>query len=299
MNIAVIGGSGYIGTNLIKRLQKMRGYNIVSYDIIKPSINVNYIKGDLLDSELLIKTLKNIDVVFLKAGILGIPDHSKNKEFFDNYLNTNIIGVYNVLSACKKNKVKKIIFDSSVAIYGEEKEAIFAREEIFSKPKNFYGLSKVNAERLLKIYSEQNDLNVIILRYSRVRDKQTKDVIFHFLNNLYNNKEVEIYGNPLKRIEFVDIEDVISANILALEKSIKFGQFNISTSEPISIIGLLRLCSEVLNKKIKYKVINTEHDIEPLFTQMDITIAKDILGFIPKINLYNMVRNSAYIIKGV
>lgn len=298
MKVAVIGGSGFIGSNLIEHIRKEMQYKILSYDLKAPEQNVPYIVGNIDDRSLLETALEGTDVVFLKAGILGNPGWSRDHHYFERYLHSNIEGVFNVLEACRKNKVKKIVFDSSVSVYGEEKEALFAKEDMFANPRNLYGFSKVNAERLIRMYCDAHGIHAAILRYSRVRSAQTKDVIYHFLRAIEADEPVKIYGNPLKEIEFIHIEDVVRANIQALHTDICFGQFNISTSEKVSLLTLAQLCASIADKSLHFEVIDSENnDIEPTYTRMDIRLAREMLAFRPAVTLNTMIRQTYDLIR--
>ena len=289
MNIMVIGGAGFIGRNLLKELKENNDYNLFSFDLIESIEGIESIIGDILDQKLLINSLKNIDVVFIKAGILGNPEESMNINSFDKYFNINLVGLNNILEACILNNIKKIIYDSSISIYGEQEDAFFAKEDVFPKPRNLYGYSKVNAERLLTMICTKYKINLIILRYSRVRTISSKDVIYHFFNSIKNDQTVTIKGNPLKKIEFVDLQDVIKANLLSLEKSISYGQFNISSGDVISIKELLELLMFILNKNSIYNYLPEKNIIEPTYTHLDMKNAKEILGYNPSISLNEMI----------
>ncbi len=142
------------------------------------------------------------------------------------------------------------------------------------------------------MYCKDSKINLIILRYSRVRTVDTCDVIYHFLKSIEKNEYATIFGNPTKEIEFVDIKDVIVANILALNKNISFGQFNISSGDVISVKNLLELCALVLNKEYRYNIVENNYIIEPDYTHLDMKNAKEILGYRPKVSLVYMIKES-------
>ena len=150
MKILVIGGSGFIGTHLVNCLNE-EGHDVTVYDLKKSkniSANQKYIIGNILDEEKLDDAIKNVEYVYLFASIADIEVASENPS---KTAKINIIGTINTLESCKKHKIKKIIFASSVYVY--------------SRQGGFYRCSKQSAEIFIEEYYKAYNLNYTIFRY--------------------------------------------------------------------------------------------------------------------------------------
>ena len=162
----VTGGNGFIGTNLCGCLIS-RGYEVVSYDIVKKEIdnNVEWINGDILDSEKLCYCMKGADVVIHLAAMVGVKNCLQNPQLV---IETNVRGTDNIIDACRANSINNIIFASSSEVYGEGYENAMLSEEDKASPKSLYGESKLQAEYKLMDYSYQNNAKVSIMRYCNI-----------------------------------------------------------------------------------------------------------------------------------
>lgn len=292
MNIAIIGGSGFIGSHLIDNIYPCVSSNVLCIDKHKGDHDCNQTQLDILNKNELTEALQGVDVVFHKASLLGDPVMSMDGGCAELYIKQNIFGTQNVIDSCLSSGVKKIIFDSSVAVYGEEWDSISAKEDCFPTPRNFYGFSKVSAERLLYKAHKISDLNVVILRYPRVRRFDSRDVIYHFVNSIMSGSNIKITGNHNKIIEFIDICDVMAANLLALRQDIKFGVFNISSGDADSVFNIAKVCQDLLGKSVGIEFVDNGKDIEPIKTNMSTRQAKEILGFIPQKSLISMIKET-------
>ena len=296
MKIVVVGGNGLIGRALICALKERGNCEILSIDKDEHSIDgCNCKQVDILNYKALVEGLVSADVVYHKASVLGGAKFSTDCTYAEVFFDANIMGTSNVIEASIANGVKKLVFDSSVAVYGEQSQSRLASENIFPKARNFYGFSKVIAERLLYKSSKESSLNVNILRYSRVRTPDSEDVVYHFIKSINQGNPVKIYGNPRKQIEFVDIRDVVKANIITLDLDVKWGTFNITSGEKVSLVELVKLCALYLGGKdfdIEFNdnILNAE--IEPLITEMSTANARNILGFVPSYDLSMMLSST-------
>lgn len=298
LNIAIIGGAGFIGKNLVNELSNLKlGIRIKVIDCnFKEEDRSNNGKSENIncnihDLDKLKEVLKGTDVVFHKAALLGRPDRSTDMRYTEDYLETNIRGTHNVLEACRYNKVQKIIFDSSQAIFGTQKESYPAFEKENVQTGNYYGLSKYIGECIVKNYNNKYNIQSIILRYSRVRTYYLSDVIYKFCEAVNENEPIKITGNPFKEIDFVDLTDVLRANILALKKNINYGIFHISCGHSLRVIDIANIVKQLFNKPLHpviFEESKSKVEFEPLRNMLDITKAIEILGYYPRVSMFDM-----------
>ncbi len=278
--ILITGGRGFIGSHLSKELSKD---NIVKIFDIKDGKDIR--KFDLLKRE-----LKDVDYVFHLAALVSVEE-SMRKPI--ETVEININGGLNLLEASIRNNVKKIIFSSSSAVYGDLPGSP-KKENAPLEPKSSYAISKIIFEKLLKLFFETQGLKTTSLRYFNVYgpgqdpNSQYAAVIPIFIKNALKNNDLTIYGDGNQR-DFIFIKDVINANILAAESD-SCGVFNIGSGVETKINDLAKLIIELTNSKSKIKhVEKREGDV--FQSLADITEAKK-LGFSPKYKLTDGLKES-------
>jgi len=202
MNILVTGGAGFIGRHLVKSLLKS-GYKVTIFDNFSNSSEkqiaslvddgLNVIRGDITDYESLLNSLSGNDLVIHLAAQISVQKSIDDPEFTNK---VNVEGTVNLLKACVKQNIKKIIFVSSAAVYGVPDELPLS-EKSQTKPISPYGESKLAMEKSLEEFSQSNDLNCIILRlfnaYGEGQSIEYAGVITKFLEKIQSDKPLIIF----------------------------------------------------------------------------------------------------------
>jgi len=248
----VTGGAGFIGSHIADRLVR-EGYRVVIIDNESTGFreNVNpqaiYLKGDITSLRDLRKVFSlGIDAVFHIAG------QASTIRSFDNPLNdlvTNVVGTVNVLKMCLKNKVHRLMYASSMTVYGHP-DKIPVLETEPCKPISYYGITKYAAERYIHATAERVDLD-FDLRVTSFRmfnvygERQSLEnpyqgVVSIFISNILRREPIIIYGDGEQSRDFVHIQDVVNAWIAALDNEMAYGQvFNLGTGTRRSINELV------------------------------------------------------------
>jgi len=289
LKILVTGGAGFIGRYLAEHL--LKNNEITIYDDLSsstrekilPLINkgVKFVKGDILDFKLLSESSKNFDIIIHLAAKSDVSESVIHPEITTS---VNLNGTINVLKCCAQNKIKKIIFASSAAVYGNCKDLPIT-EESKTEPLSPYGASKLSAENEIKRYASEFGFDAIILRMFNVYGVGQNDlysgVISVFLKNIAQNKPLVIYGDGEQTRDFVSIYDIVQAfDHVILSNGVK--TFNIASGKSVSINKL----AEILLADEKFKVIYKEQkkgDIKN--SVVDVTLAEKELGFYAKRSL--------------
>jgi len=286
MKIIVTGGSGFIGSNVVKYLSK--NHEVKIFDFKKPNnLDNEFIQGDITDSKHVINSIKDCDVVIHLAATLGVVNTETNPVLT---LDTNLGGTINVLEACKINKIKKIIFSSSSEVYGEPLK-IPMDEDDKPIPMTTYGIAKFAAEEYIKAYSKTFGLQYTIFRLFNVYgDQQATDwVLPEFVSKAISNKDIVVHGDGLQTRSFCYVTDISNAFSLTLDKA--NGQLiNIGNNhEPITIKELANKIIELSNSKSSVKFIPFEESkrnrSEILIRVPNIKKAEKLLDYVPKISL--------------
>jgi len=253
LKVLITGGAGFIGSHLAEKLIA-EDYSVFIIDNLSTGNKANlpsqakfYQKNIQHPSLIDLFTKIQPQIVFHLAAASRVS--SSNQDV----LNSNIIGTYNVLNCSKKVKVKQVIFTSSAAVYGQSKK--FPIKENFpTKPISVYGLSKLTGELYCQFF--QSYFTSTILRLANIygprQDSSAEGgVVAIFIKNLLKNKKSSIYGNGQQTRDFVYVQDVVNAMLLALKDN-KSNIYNLSSNQEISVINLLKQTAELLNKKLDF-----------------------------------------------
>ena len=294
-NILVTGGAGFIGSNLVKTLIKDNKNIVVLDNFISghkdniDGLSIRLVEGDVRDKDIVEKCMCGIDVVFHLAASVG------NKRSIDFPLvdaGINVMGTLNVLEAARKYNVKKIVISSSAGIFGELK-TIPIKEDHPIEPDSPYGCTKLCEEKLGLSYAKLYDMNVVCLRYFNVYGPNQRfdaygNVIPIFVFKMLKNEPLTIYGDGEQTRDFVNVKDVVQANVKAAESVGISGAFNIASGSRITINSLV----DLITKDNKSTIINHigERPGDVKHSLADISLANEKLGYTPKIDLIEGIK---------
>jgi nucleoside-diphosphate-sugar epimerase len=296
--VLVTGGAGFIGSHLVDRLlsegfevwvlddfSSGRMENIVHH---KGEAMFHLVKGDIRDFEIVNKVVKGVDAVFHEAALVDVALSVKDPLLFDD---VNVDGTLNLLKASLDSNVKRFIFASSAAVYGDSKPAM-KKENMRLKPISPYGISKMASENYIRAFNELYGLETVCLRYFNVygpRQASTSSysgVITCFMNRLLENQPPIVNGDGKQTRDFVHVDDVVSANLLALACENVAGEvFNIASGVTISIYDLAKMLQRVTDAANSTPVFAEARQGDIKHASADIRKAYELLGYRPKMQL--------------
>ncbi len=263
--VLVIGGAGFIGSFVVSELLKESVAEVVVYDnfargkkdyleeqLKDPRCTIFPIGGDVREIDILDTAVKGKDYVICLAAMWLLHCKDFPRTAFD----VNIAGTFNVLEACVKHKVKKLIWSSSASVYGDAVELPMTEDHPFNN-KNFYGATKIAGEAMAMAFHDRYGLEVIGLRYMNVygpHQDQTAaytGVVPIMLNKIEANESPSINGDGSQAYDFIYVEDVARCNVQALKSDVKFGMYNVGTEVQTSIRELCNLILELKNSSLE------------------------------------------------
>lgn len=252
MKILITGGAGFIGSHLCERFDDVTVFdNFSSGKRSNISKDIEVIEGSINDYNKVAEAVKGKDIVIHQAFPYGMATRELDKQFVED----GAIGTYNVLRASIEHNVEKVIYASTVAVYGRQKYLPIDE----GHPKNPflpYGATKLLGEMYCSTLKNVYGLNTVSLRYFNVYGKRyptfDHSAMIKFLKCAKNDEPLLIYGDGSQLRDYTYIDDIVEGTILALEGS---GEYNIARGEGIRIIDLAKKILEVTGKDLEIKFI--------------------------------------------
>lgn len=255
----VIGGAGLIGSHTVDTLLKQDIGEIIIYDnfvrgraenltgaLKDPRVKVFDVGGDICQTDVLEAAMDNIDGVFHFAALWLLQCHDFPRAAFD----VNIRGTFNVLEACVKKSIKRLVYSSSASVYGDAVREPMDEDHPFNN-KNFYGATKIAGEAMARAFHHRYNLPVVGLRYMNVygprQDYQGAyiAVIMKMLDAIDRGEGPTILGDGSEAFDFVAVEDCGKANLCAMNAAIVDRFYNVGTGTRTSLKQLAEMLVDI------------------------------------------------------
>lgn len=305
----VTGGAGFIGSSIVSELVRRReGVKVIDnfYSGKKENLEevikkIELIEGDIRDLGLLRKVTKGCDYVIHQGALRSVPKSMKDPISYDE---VNVRGTLNVLIASSEAKVKRVVFASSSSLYGDS-EQLPQREDQIPQPVSPYAASKLAGEHYCRVFSRAYGLETVALRYFNVfGPKQSLEseyavVIPKFITCILRDEQPPVHGDGTQSRDFTYIDNVVEANLIAAtRKGISGEVFNVALGKAYSLLELVKILNEIMNKDIKPK-FTPPRPGDVKHTLSDITKMKKILGLEPKIDFVLGLRKTTEYFRSV
>lgn len=303
MNILVTGGAGFIGSHLVEALAH-QGHAVRVLDNLSTGrlenlagLPVQFIPGDLADYETLLQAVAGCELVFHQAAMVSVP-----RSITDPMLNhkNNVTGAFHVFEASRQAGVKRVVYASSAAVYGDE-PSLPKQEDSKAAPLSPYGAAKLIAEVYATAYAAAygDRMAFVGLRYMNVfgprQDPSSpySGVLSIFCQAALQEKTCRIFGDGEQTRDFVYVSDVVQANLLAGAVPLQQASpvFNIGRGEPTSLNQILGILSDLMNRPVK-AVYDTARHGDIRHSVADISLAKARLGYSPRVNIRDGLRST-------
>ncbi len=299
----ITGGAGFIGSHLTRRLVR-DGWRVTVVDNLatgdKKNIadslkKITFIKMDINDTKKLAKAMKGADVVFHLAAIPSVP-RSIAKPLESH--RANIDGTFSVLMAARDAKVRRVVYSASSSAYGET-PTLPKREDMPPSPISPYGLQKWVGEQYTLLFNNFFGVEGVALRYFNIYgpdqnpDSPYSAAIPKFIRAMQKGIQPGVHGDGDNSRDFTYIDDAVEANILAATVPEARGElFNVARGEQVSINELVKTINHVLSTDIA-PAYGPERPGDIKHSLADISKARTILGYDPKISLTEGIRRTA------
>lgn len=286
MLVLVTGGSGFIGTH-VAHLLLDKGHDVRVLDLVAPkATGTDYVKGDVRSFEDVARSMKGVDAVVHLAALISV-DESVRKPA--EYHTTNVTGSLNVMRACVVAGVRRMVYSSSAAVYGNP-AALPLKEDSPAAPISPYGASKLAPELYAGAFHSSYGLSPIILRLFNVYGpgqslNDYSGVITRFIERARAGEPPVIFGNGEQSRSFINVKDVAEAIYLAISSRISTGTFNIAAGAPVTISELSRMVLSAAGRAGMAPVHMDPRPGDIAHSYADTSKARLVLGFEPKVKL--------------
>ena len=259
MNILVTGGAGFIGSHLVRHLLA-KGENVTALDNLSTGLAENLppeaklVEMDILDEELPKVVAAGAFDAIIHLAAQTMVDTSIKDPLLDT--RENLLGTVHVLEAARAANVKRVIFASTAAAYGDVKEDdLPVREAQPTEPMSFYGLSKLSVEKYLEMYRKIYGMEYVVLRFANVYGERQGDggeggVISIFAKAVAEGRDITIYGDGEQTRDFVYAGDIAEGIWAALRTEEVNAAYNLSTQTETSLRELVSLLAEIRGREI-------------------------------------------------
>ncbi len=267
--LVVVGGAGLIGSHTVDRLLREDVKEIVVYDnftrgshenlqeAMKDSrVKIYDVGGDIMQTDILQSAFEGTDGVFHLAALWLLQCHDYPRSAFD----VNVRGTFNVMEACVKKGVKRLVYSSSASVYGDAVKEIMDEDHPFNN-KNFYGATKIAGEAMMRAFHHRYGLNYVGLRYMNVYGPRQDyhgayiAVIMKMLDAIEKGDSPTILGDGSEAFDFVAVEDCGFANVCAMKAKSTDRFYNVGTGKRTSLKELAEMLLELTGctKPINYE----------------------------------------------
>jgi UDP-glucose 4-epimerase len=306
MKCLVTGGAGFIGSHLVTAL-RASDHDVIVLDNLSTGLEanvpegVNLRKGHAGDSVLLDEVLPGCACIFHLAAVSSVQaslDHPVSVN------DDNLTATLNLLEASKKHGVKRFVFSSSAAIYGDTK-GISANEDMEPNPMSNYAVQKIASEYYCRVYARLYGLEAVCLRYFNVfglrqrADSPYSGAIAKFMEAARLGQRPTVFGDGAQTRDFCAVADVVAANIAAAQAPaglVAGKSFNIGSGTSISIAEVLAILRDIF-PCMPPPIVDDARAGEIQHSCADISLASDILGYRPIISFDTALRELSEHIK--
>lgn len=288
-NVLVTGAAGFIGANLVKELIRTTDDKIIGLDNLNDYYDVSlkdyrlkeitklngdfiFIKGNIADKTLIESLFKEyeFDIVVNLAAQAGVRYSITNP---DAYIESNIIGFYNILEACRHYPVEHLVYASSSSVYGSNKKVPYSTDDKVDNPVSLYAATKKSNELLAHAYSKLYNIPSTGLRFFTVYGPAGRPdmAYFSFTNKLIKGETIQIFNYGNCKRDFTYIDDIVKGIILVMNKAPEkkegedglplppYAIYNIGNNHPENLLDFVQILSEEL---VRAKVLPIDYDFE-------------------------------------
>ena len=266
--VVLVGGAGLIGSHTVDKLVKEDVKEIVVYDnfvrgskenlrqaLKDPRVKIFEIGGDIMQTDILEAAFDGADGVFHFAALWLLQCHEFPRSAFD----VNVRGTFNVMEACVKKGVKRLVYSSSASVYGDAVREPMDEDHPFNN-KNFYGATKIAGEAMLRAFHHRYGLDFVGLRYMNVYGPRQDyhgayiAVIMKMLDAIDKGDSPTVMGDGSEAFDFVAVEDCALANVCAMKSGASDRFYNVGTGKRTSLKQLAEMLIEITgsDKPVKY-----------------------------------------------
>lgn len=325
LNVLVTGAAGFIGAHLCKRLLEVTDAEIVALDNMNDYYDVGikqdrlqmlidadtkarfkFVLGDISDSACVEELFVNysFDIVVNLAAQAGVRYSIENPRA---YIDSNLVGFFNILEACRKHKVKHLVFASSSSVYGGNLKVPFAESDPVDHPVSLYAATKKSNELMAHAYSKLYGIPCTGLRFFTVYGPAGRPdmAYFKFTNKIVGGEPIQIYNMGDMRRDFTYVDDIVEGVMRVMGRipedcgtGARYKVYNIGGSQPVGLLDFVETLERVL---VEVGVVDApvEHQLLPMQpgdvyqTYADATELEHDFDFVPKVSLEDGLREFA------
>lgn len=289
--VVITGGAGFVGLRLARTFQQ-RGDDVVVLDLAPPAHwNGGFLRASVTDAEAVDQALQGVDWVFHEAGITSPTECNLDPR---QAFAANVQGTFNVLEASQRRGVRRVIVASSSCLYGES-NAPSEEDGARVVPGDTYSLTKHMVEEAVRFFARRG-LNTVALRYfntygvGELGKKVGRSVITNLVVDVAEGRRPVLYGTGDQARDFVNVRDVVAANLLAMARGRAGEVYNVGSGSAITFRELLGIIQEEAGTHLEPEFAPIPHESYQQFTQADMRKSARELGFRPAVDLRHGVR---------
>jgi UDP-glucose 4-epimerase len=275
-NILLLGGTGFLGKSLLKRLDQKNSVKVMIHDLDFYT-NAEKFKGNILKKESFSNEIRKNEIIINFLGQISTNE--------SDFIDLNIIGGINLLNSCLEKKIKKIILISTINVYGENLEQP-SKENDPLKPKTTYGVVKMITEQMYEYFSKMHGIDIVILRLADIYGPNKKNGFLTQIINSLNDKTIVpiCYNDGQQQRDMLYIDDAIDCILNMINNPTHgFNFFNVSSGKRYSINELISKIEKISKSKLTVNYSSEIPDEKCIWA--DNEKAKKFLKFEPKIDI--------------